>query len=248
MLQYTIQKDHFQRLGNLLSRYNIQRPKPERNLDQFWVTEETILRRAVVLGNIQNITQKSLLFLGDSDLTSIAFNLFYQAGKTTVVDIDSRLLLFLQNIAKDEGFSIDFLEHDLRKPLDKKRFSNYDIVFFDPPYTPQAVNIWLVRAMEASLDKGSNKARKKPETLSAKQYFMCYGYTDRSTERGLKVQQIISSIGLIIQEKLRDFNEYLGAESIGSKSDLYVLQPTPKVNIRKLDIARSKFYTGQKQN
>ncbi|PIP17335.1 MAG: hypothetical protein COX44_00395, partial [Candidatus Portnoybacteria bacterium CG23_combo_of_CG06-09_8_20_14_all_37_13] len=110
----------------------MQRPKPERNLDQFWVTEETILRRAVVLGNIQNITQKSLLFLGDSDLTSIAFNLFYQAGKTTVVDIDSRLLLFLQNIAKDEGFSIDFLEHDLRKPLDKKRFSNYDIVFFDP--------------------------------------------------------------------------------------------------------------------
>ena len=77
---------------------------------------------------------------------------------------------------------------------------------------------------------------------------MCYGYTDKSAERGLKVQQIISSLGLIIQEKLRDFNEYLGAESIGSKSDLYVLQPTPKVNIRKLDIARSKFYTGQKQN
>jgi len=64
----------------------------------------------------------------------------------------------------------------------------------------------------------------------------------------LKIQQILTSLGLVIQEKIRDFNRYYGAESIGSKSDLFVLQPTPKVNIRKLDIARSQFYTGQKQN
>ncbi len=75
---------------------------------------------------------------------------------------------------------------------------------------------------------------------------MCYGYTDRETERGLKIQKIITLLGLIIQEKIRDFNHYYGAESIGSKSDLYVLQPTPKVNIRKIDIARSRFYTGGK--
>jgi predicted methyltransferase len=75
---------------------------------------------------------------------------------------------------------------------------------------------------------------------------MCYGYTDRETERGLKIQKIITLLGLIIQEKIRDFNHYYGAESICSKSDLYVLQPTPKVNIRKIDIAHSQFYTGRK--
>jgi hypothetical protein len=31
---------------------------------------------------------------------------------------------------------------------------------------------------------------------------MCYGYTDRETERGLKIQKIITLLGLIIQEKL----------------------------------------------
>jgi predicted methyltransferase len=75
---------------------------------------------------------------------------------------------------------------------------------------------------------------------------MCYGYTDRETERGLKIQKIITLLGLIIQEKIRDFNHYYDAESIGNKIDLYVLQPTPKVNIRKIDIARSHFYTSGK--
>ncbi len=101
--------------------------------------------------------------------------------------------------------------------------------------------------MEATLGSGRNKKRKKPEVLSSKLYLMCYGYTDRSVERGFKIQQIISSLGLIIQEKIRGYNRYYGAESIGSQSDLYVIQPTPKVNIRQLDVARSQFYTGQKQ-
>lgn len=248
MLQVKIQKYQNKKLVALLSQYHDRRPKPDRNLDQFWATEETILRRAKILGNIENIDKKSLLFLGDNDLTSIAFSLLYQADKVAVVDIDSRLLLFLKDISKSEGFSIDIFEHNLRSPLDKKKFKNYDIVFFDPPYTPQAINTWLIRAMEATISGGRNKRRKSPELLTSKQYFMCYGYSNKNTERGLKIQQIITSLGLIIQEKMRGFNNYYQAKSIGSVSDLYLLQPTPRVNIRKLDIAKSKFYTGQKQN
>jgi predicted methyltransferase len=97
-----------------------------------------------------------------------------------------------------------------------------------------------------SLGSGANKKRKKPEVLSSKYYFVCYGYTNRETERGLKIQEIITKMGLVIQEKIRDFNNYYGAESLGSKSDLYLLQPTPKINLRKMDIERTKFYTHQK--
>ncbi len=120
--------------------------------------------------------------------------------------------------------------------------------FFDPPYTPVALNTWLIRAIESTITAGPDYKKKRPEVLSNKHYVMCYGYTDRELERGWKVQQILTSLGLVIQEKVRDFNHYYGAESIGSKSDLFLLQPTPKTNIRKLDIARSQFYTGQRQN
>ena len=247
MLQFETKKEQIERFFLLLSQYGDKRPKPDRNLDQFWAVEETVLRRAIILGNIKEISQKSLLFLGDSDLTSIAFSLFYNAKRVSVVDIDHRVLGFLKDISKNEGFPIELYEHDLRDPLDKARFNNYDIVFFDPPYTPQGVNTWLIRVMEATLETGDNKKRKKPEFLSSKQYLMCYGYTNVSTERGLKIQQIVTSLGLIIQEKVRGFNKYYKAKSIGSVSDLYILQPTPAVNIRKLDIARSHFYTGQKK-
>lgn len=247
MLRFETTKQQQEKVFNFFSKYSGSRPKPDRNLDQFWATEETVLRRAVLLGNIPGISQKKLLFLGDDDLTSIAFTLLFRAERVTVVDIDSRLLQFLKMVAQEEGLPIETFEHDLRNPLPKPEFKRYDVIFFDPPYTSEALNTWLIRAMEATLEGGRNRIRKKPETLSRKHYLMCYGYTDRETERGLKIQQVITSLGFIIQEKIRDFNRYYGAESIGSKSDLFLLQPTPKVDIRKLDVARSQFYTGRRQ-
>lgn len=247
MLQFGATKEQLEKLSNVFSKHENKRPKPDRNLDQFRATEDTVLRRTMLLGNISHISQKRLLFLGDNDLTSIAFALLFKAQEITVVDIDSGLLRFIAEVAEKETLPIEVFEHDLRNPLPKPKFKQYDISFFDPPFTPEAVNTWLVRAMEATLSGGSNQERKKPEFLSEKLYFLSYGYTDRETERGLKIQKIITSLGLLIQEKIRNFNGYLGAESIGSKSDLFLIQPTPKVNIRLLDVARSKFYTGQKQ-
>lgn len=247
MIQFKATQEQRERVLAFLSKYREVRPKPERNLDQFFATEETVLRRAILLGGIQDISQKQLLFLGDDDLTSVVFSLLFKAEKVTVVDIDKRILRFIEMVSQKEGLSIETFEHDLRNPLPKSEFKRYDIAFFDPPYTPEALNTWLNRAIESTITAGPDRKKKKLELLSQKFYFLCYGYTDRETERGLKVQQILTSLGLVIQEKIRDFNYYYGAESIGSRSDLFILQPTPKVNIRKLDIARSQFYTGKRQ-
>ncbi len=248
MIQFEATQEQHEKVFGLFSKYREDRPKPYRNFDQFFATEETVLRRAVLLGSIPDISQRQLLFLGDSDLVSLAFCLLFKAGRVTVVDIDNRILRFIETVSQKEGLPIETFEHDLRNPLPKSEFKRYDIAFFDPPYTPEALNTWLIRAIESMITGGSDRKKKKLEVLSRKYYVLCYGYTDRETERGLKVQQVLTSLGLVIQEKIRDFNRYYGAESIGSKSDLFVLQPTPKVNIRKLDIARSQFYTGQKQN
>jgi len=246
MIKFESRQEQRKNILDFFSKYREDRPKPERNFDQFLATEDTVLKRAILLGSIQDISHKKLLFLGDDDLTSIVFALLFKAEKITVVDIDTRILGFLEMIAQKEGLPIQTFEYDLRNPLPKSEFKNYDVIFFDPPYTPQAINKWLIRAIESSLTGGPDYKKKKPEVLLRKQYFMCYGYTNRETERGLKIQQILTSLGILIQEKIRDFNSYYGAESIGSKSDLFILQPTPKVNIRELDIARSHFYTGQK--
>jgi predicted methyltransferase len=246
MLFFEPTREEREKFFNVFNKYKNKRPKPDRNLDQFYATEETILKRAILLGNLSDISQKKLIFLGDDDLTSVAFALLFKAEEIMVVDIDKRILKLINMISQKEKLQIKTFEHDLKNPLPKSEFKRYDIAFFDPPYTPYAINTWLIRAIEATLTAGPDYKKKKPEVLSRKKYIMCYGYTDRETERGLKIQTIITSLGLIIQEKIRDFNHYYGAESIGNKSDLYVLQPTPKVNIKKIDIARSQFYTGGK--
>ena len=248
MLHFEATKEQREKVFGFFSKYREDRPKPDRNLDQFCATEETVLRRAVLLGNMPDVSQKQLLFLGDNDLTSAVFSLLFKVKRITVVDIDKQVLRFIEIVSQKERLPLETFEHDLRNPLPKSEFKRYDIAFFDPPYTPEALNTWLIRAIESTIAGGPDRKKKKPEVLSRKRYILCYGYTDRETERGLKVQQIITSLGLVIQEKTRDFNRYHGAESIGSKGDLFVLQPTPKVNIRRLDIARGQFYTGQRQN
>lgn len=154
MLQLETTKEQLEKLVTIFSKYSGDRPKPNRNLDQFWATEETVLRRAVLLGSMPGISQKHLLFLGNDDLTSVAFALFFRAERVTVVDIDSRLLRFIEMVAEKEGLPIKTFEHDLRSPLPKPEFKRYDVVFFDPPYTPEAVNTWLVWTMEATLGGG----------------------------------------------------------------------------------------------
>lgn len=140
MIQFEATQEQREKVFGFFSKYRESRPKPDRNLDQFWATEDTVLCRAVLLGTTPGIAQKKLLFLGDDDLTSVVFTLLYRAERVTVVDIDSRILQFLKAIAQEEGLPIETFEHGLRDPLPKSEFKRYDVVFFDPPYTPEALN------------------------------------------------------------------------------------------------------------
>jgi predicted methyltransferase len=230
----------------IINKYKAKRPSAKRNLDQFWATNKTVFKRAQFLSKIDNIKNKKIIFLGDDDLTSIYFCLTGRAKEVLVIDIDERIIHYIQEVSKKENLKIKTKVWDLRNPLPKE-FKDYDIAFFDPAYTPQGVTTWLKSCIEATLRSGKlNKKRKSPDVLTKKRYYLCYGYSDRSSERGLEIQKIITNFGLIIQEKIKGFNKYIGAQSIGSKSDLYILMPTPKVNIAKSDKITTNFYTGYK--
>lgn len=234
------------RIQELLARLQPERPRPDRNLDQFFATTETVIRRIRWIVDPGRLP-KSIIFLGDDDLTSIALAILAPKVEITVVDIDHRILDFIRGVATREQLRIHCVEHDLRMPLGKDVGTDYAAAFFDPPYTPNAVRVWLQRALEATLGKGSNWKRKQPSNLGTRNYYLCYGYTDVSTERGLAIQGILTEEGFVIQEKMRRFNAYVGAEAIGSQSDLYHLQATPSVKLRKVDVARNSFYTGQRR-
>lgn len=222
----------------LIEKYLNFRPKPERKFDQFLATSETLIKRVNL---ILKFNKNKILFLGDDDFTSIACALTKQFEKIVVLDIDERILETISKISQKENLKIETVKYDLREQL-LNDLENFDLIFFDPPYTPKAVELWLIRALEISLGKGSNKKRKDINFLKNKFYLMCYGYTDKAFERGLKIQKIITDFGLIIQEKFRKFNKYTGAESIQNESDLYILQPTEKIDLKLIDSFRKKEF------
>lgn len=233
-------------LSEFLKKY--KRPEPKRSFDQFYATEETIKKRIELISDYSNLyTIDSIIFLGDDDLTSVFLGLNSIFKKILVLDIDEEILNLIETISKENNLNIKTLKYDLRNPLniiyeEIKKFCSPNFIFFDPPYTPNGARIWLIRALEILLGKGRNKKRKSLKFLKNKFIFMCYGYTDKSPERGMKVQKIIDSLGLIIQEKFRKFNKYTGAETINNESDLYVLQPTPFVNLTEIDKLRTQHF------
>jgi predicted methyltransferase len=229
-------------INYILEKANKIRSKPKREYDQFFATKETIIKRVKILSKFN---KKRLLFLGDSDLTSISLAYYFKKinrqADIVVLDIDKDLINLIEKIKTEENLNIKTINQDIRDVIDKD-LVNFDLVFFDPPYTPNAIRIWLIRALQALLGRGSNKKRKKVEFLKKKFILMCYGYTDNSLEKGYKIQKIINDLGLVIQAKYRKFNKYTGAESINNESDLYILQPAPQIDLSKIDHWRNKKF------
>ena len=213
----TLESINYNQIIKLLKRYDNKRPLPDRKYDQFTATIETTARRAGLLDCFGDIAGKRLLFLGDDDFTSIAVANIRKASGVTVLDIDNRILDTIGNMIINEGLEINLENYDARKALPTTYNKKYDVVFTDPPYTLEGIELFVSRAVNA-LD---------PQNQSARIY-VCYGTSDRAKERFLPIHEVFTSSGLMIRWVFDKFNRYHGAESIGSSSSLFVLDTTSK--------------------
>lgn len=214
---------------HLLNNYQKDRPKPNRDLDQFTATSSTTAKRAAKLANNWDINGKNIAFLGDDDLTSVAVALAGKPQKITVFEIDERLISLINQISSENNLSIEVVKQDLVQNIDQRYLNQFDVVFTDPPYTPAGISLFLNQAIR--LIKKSLLSR----------IYLCYGNSDRAREREIEIQKIILESGLIITSKVHHFNRYFGAESIGSSSSLYLLDWTPLTKPFKAD--SGKIYT-----
>lgn len=208
--------------GSLIS----LRPQPKRKLDQFGVTEKTLVARANFLAARGFLTDSKILFLGDYDLTSLACLPLAKNTEIWVLDIDPAVLELIKKESREAIFTV---EHDLTNPLPKRLISSFDVVFTDPSYTPEGVSLFLSRCLEA--------LTVSDEALT----FLSYGSLD--PVRVLNVQERILKHGVIIEELRPKFNEYISAKTIGDVSDLYVLRPTDRVRPSVRGKYRGKIYT-----
>jgi len=221
------------RIRAVLEKVSVFRPSPNRNLDQFTATVDTLVARAEFMLNAGHIQGQSVLFVGDNDLTSVAVACMEVCARIAVIDIDVRVLETVELIANTEGLVIETVWQDLRDNLQSRLRNSFDLCFTDPPYTENGVKLFVSRAIQA-LKSGAGHL-----------LYLSYGYSRRSAERALKIQQILTESGLVINTKLPDFNRYYGAESIGSCSSLYVCTTTDMTKPLITNRYNEPLYTGE---
>ncbi|HEX4814350.1 MAG TPA: bis-aminopropyl spermidine synthase family protein [Nonomuraea sp.] len=184
-------------------------PRARHVLDHVSATPETALRRALLLGARFWLRGTRLLCVGDHDLTSVAVKLVHPETDVTVVDVDERILAYLDD--QDLGIRTRWADLRLGLPASAR---GHDLAFTDPPYTPEGIGLFAARAVEGLTDEG--------------RVLLAYGASERTPMLALKVQQALSELNLTYEAIYPDFNRYFGAEAIGSAADLYILRPTTK--------------------
>lgn len=192
-------------------------PPPTPAMDHVPADPETVLRRAQWLESRYLLDGARLVFLGDHDLTSLAACALRPELAVTVVDLDERVLEYVDRLAAERGYDIRCRHADLRFGLPPAATGWADLVFSDPPYTPEGMALFAARGVEALRD---------PATEG--RLVLAYGYSSRSPALGLKVQQELHRLGLVFEAVLPGFHRYHGAQAIGSAADLYVCQPTAR--------------------
>lgn len=199
-----------------LAEISTKRPAVKRELDQVLATLRTVAKRARRLIETGE-AQRGVMFVGDDDLTSVALRHHLEAmGQERAVhalDVDADLVAFL----REHG--IEAQTHDLREPVDSKR--RFGCVFTDPPYAPAGFRLFVGRTLPLLKDDG--------------RLWVCFGHSRRSAERGLQKQRVLTEAGLLVEEVVPDFNVYDGAESIGSRSSLWICARTPQTRALTVD-------------
>ncbi|WP_017575502.1 bis-aminopropyl spermidine synthase family protein [Nocardiopsis kunsanensis] len=196
-----------------LERAVAEGPASDLDLDHVAATAETALRRALFLATRFDLDGRTLLCVGDHDLTSVALTLVVPGARAVVVDLDERVLAHIDASADRLGLNITTHSADLRLGLPPTLHGAADVVFTDPPYTPDGVELFVRRGLEGMAEQRSGRV------------LLAYGASETTPRLAAATQSRFSRLQLLVEALWPDFNRYHGAESIGAASDLYVLRP-----------------------
>ncbi|MGH3948859.1 MAG: bis-aminopropyl spermidine synthase family protein [Pseudonocardiaceae bacterium] len=185
-------------------------PPPLAALDHVAATPVTVLRRALWMSTQYELDGAKIVLLGDHDLTSLAVRSLHPRADITVVDLDERLLAYVDRQAGD---TVRVLHADLRFGLPRAAIGHADLVFSDPPYTPEGMGLFAARGIECLANPAHGRL------------VLAYGYSALHPTLGAQVQRELIAQGLVFEALIPAFHRYLGAQAVGSSADLYVCRP-----------------------
>ncbi len=225
---------------NLLTDILDNRPSVDVLVDQSKCTVMTSIKRAILALKSGSLIGKNILCMGDDDFVSISIaivtkKLFRNDENfncdVTVLDIDKRILQYIENLADEYRLPISLLYYDAKKPLPTVVCNQFDCLFTDPPYTIQGLELFLSRGICGLKNQNSLK--------------IFFSFANKSPDVTLKMQTAFNEMGLVIKHIDSTFNEYEGAKILGSTGQMIVLNTTKKTEPKIIHEFNDSLYTGE---
>lgn len=173
----------------------LQEMRPEARFGQLQASVESSARRVDALVRDLPTLGRSVLFLGDDDLTSILLANVLR-GRVTVLDVDRRLLDLVRRVAQDFQLDLDAVEHDVRAPLEEVLRRRFDTVHCDPVDDGPWLQLWLRAAVAALIPVAGARL-----LLSVS--------PRRLGERYLGLHRFLLGQGFVLEYRVKDLNAYL---------------------------------------
>jgi hypothetical protein len=182
---------------HILEKYKkIARNRPEaiEKYDQGFISYEGVIRRVEFIYERGDIYGK-IFVVGDDDLFSIAASLTGMPEKIFVVDIDERLINFINRIAEEFSLNVEAAVYDVQSEFPDELKKKFDVFVTDPVETIPGLKLFLSRGVTTL--KG----------IGCSAYF---GITtlEASRRKWYDIQKMIHDMGFVITDIRRKFSVY----------------------------------------
>lgn len=184
------------------------KPVPTLLFDQRPVTLETTINRVLYMLSNNDVNNKNIVFLGDDDLTSLALAFYDKSISITVLDVDKRLIDYINKMSKKYELNIKAYTFDVTDTLKDEFRGKFDVVMTDP--TPEALPFTIF--MNTCIN------------LLKKEGIIYTSIYSSAMEKDITLQRIITDMNLYITDIIPNFTEYQSLKGLFSKSDLELLK------------------------
>jgi len=184
--------------STILERYKeiaAQRPEAIEEFDQGFISMNGVIRRVEFIYDRGDLAGSKIFVVGDDDLLSIAASLTGLPSKIFVVDIDERLIDFINKVADKEGLAVEALKYDVQQAFPDSLRKKFDTFVTDPVETIPGLTLFLSRGVSTLKGEG------------------CSGYfgittLEASRRKWYEIQKLILEMGFTITDIRRHFNVY----------------------------------------
>ncbi len=173
------------------------RPRPRAEYDQGFVVPEVTVARVMLMYLRSDLEKQDLLFIGDDDLTSIAAALTGLPRRILVLEIDTRLVDFINETARERNWPhLHARTFDVCQPLPRDVAGAFTTACTDPVETLPGITLFLSRCAEA---------------LRGPEAALYFGLTtlEASPQKRYQIQNILLEMGFVLTDIIAGFHTYL---------------------------------------